>query len=140
MLNLIFDGIVAKLIEAFGDGYKIYQEQVKQGLKTPCFLISCVNPTNEQFLGNRYYRTNLFSVQYFPQSNTDAKAECWEVQDTLYEALEYINVGEDLQRGTGMRGEFVDDILTFFVSFNMFVYKPTDEDVMETLTVENQAR
>jgi hypothetical protein len=140
MLDKIVDGIVEKLKEAFPDVLKIYTEQVKQGFTEPCFVVNLVNPTNTQFLGNRHYRTNLFSVQYFPESGADAKTECYSVQDALFQSLEYINVGDDLQRGTGMTGNFVDGVLVFNVNYNMYVYSEPEFDPMETLRVENEAR
>jgi hypothetical protein len=138
MLNDIVSGISTKLHGAFGDGYKIYIEEVKQGLTEPCFSISCVNPTNTQVLGNRFFRTNLFSVQYFPKSKTNAKAECLDIQDELFLALEYITVTGDLVRGTNMNGQVIDGVLVFTVNYDLYVRKETDLDPMETLTVTNQ--
>jgi hypothetical protein len=135
----ILDGVVAALLEAF-PGVKVYTEQVKQGLKEPCFILRLLNPTSEQFFGNRYYRTNLFSVQYIPESTTDAKNECYNVNDQLFQALEYITVGGDLQRGTDMRGEYSDGMLTFFVNFNTFIRFDIKLDPMEELSVEHQVK
>jgi hypothetical protein len=137
MLNSIISGICTKLNEAFGDDYTIYKEQVAQGLKEPCFFVQIVEPTNTQQLGNRYFRENLFCIQYFPISENAPIAECLSVQDDLFLALEYIMVGEDLQRGEKMRGEFSDGVLNFFVEFNMFVYKTEDLDPMEELEQTN---
>lgn len=139
MIQLIIDGIIAALLGEFHNT-KVYTEQVKQGLQEPCFMIQCINPANELFLGNRYYRTNLFSVQYIPKSGTDAKAECYGVLDRLFLALEYITVGGDLTRGTGMRGEFVDGVLMFLVSYNMFIRIEPVTTLMEDLTIENQTK
>ena len=133
MIQSIIDGIVAALLGAFPNVAKVYPEEVKQGLKKPCFIIRDLSPTNDQFLGRRYYRTNLFTIQYIPESVTDAKAECYRVNDGLSEALEYITVDGDLQRGTNMRGEYFDGVLSFFVNFNMFVYVEQANEPMETL-------
>jgi len=135
VIQAIIDGIVAGLLAAFPD-VKVYTEQVKQGLTEPCFIVRCLNPANEQFLWNRYRRTNLFTVQYIAESATDANEERYEVLDTLYRALEYIAVKGDLVRGTGMRGEFFDGVLTFFVNFNMFVKVESEIEPMEDLKIE----
>jgi hypothetical protein len=137
MLDKIIDVISEKLNEAFGEDFKIYTEEVKQGLTEPCFFIQLVTPTNTQVLGKRYFRQNLFDIQYFPQSKNEPKAECLRVQDDLFLALEYINVGEDLQRGEKMRGEFADGVLNFFVEYNMFVYKTEEQDPMEELDLND---
>ena len=135
MIQKIIDGIVAALLDVF-PGVIVYTEQVKQGLKQPCFIIRDLTATSEQFFGNWYFRTNLFSVQYIPESVTDAKAECYRVNDMLFAALEYITVDGDLQRGTNMRGEYQDGVLTFLVNFNMFVYVERAMIPMEDLEVK----
>lgn len=140
MIQQIIDGVIVALQAAFPEVTRVYTEEVKQGFKEPCFILRLLNPTNEQFLGNRYYRTNLLSVQYVPESTTDAKAECYDVNDRLFRALEYITVGGDLQRGTNMNGEYFDGTLAFFVNFNMFIKIESELDPMEQLTVENQAK
>lgn len=139
MIQEIIDGAVAALLDAF-PGIKVYTEQVKQGLEEPCFILRVISPTNEQFLGNRYYRTNLLSVQYFAESETDAKAECYRVCDALFRVLEYVTVCGGPTRGTGMRGDVLDGVLTFTVNYNLFVRIKTEFDPMEDLTVENYAR
>ena len=53
--------------------------------------------------------------------------------EQLHSALEYITVDGDLIRGTDMHCEFVDDVLNFFVNYDMYVYKEDDgEESMET--------
>ena len=148
MINKIIDGICEKLNESFGDGYEIYTELKNQGLKEPCFSIMCVNPINNQVIGNRYFRNNLFSILYFPASK-EPKAECNTVLEKLYLALETIkiketlpdeSIKESLVRGTNMRGELVDGVLNFLVNFNMFVYKVEDADLMEELIQQSELR
>ena len=45
MINSIIEAISISLNEEFGDGYEIHMEEIKQGLKEPCFFIACLNPT-----------------------------------------------------------------------------------------------
>ena len=149
MLNSIVSGICEKLNEAFGDGCTIYKEQVAQGLCEPCFFVQLVAHSAARQLGNRYFRENLFCIQYFPASKSESNSECADAQDRLYLALEYITAsagssggtgssgGSDLWRGTEMRGEITDGILNFFVSFNSTVYKTVDNDPMEALENPN---
>ena len=103
MINKIIDGISISLNAEFGDDYKIYTESIEQGLKEPCFSIVCVNPTNELFRGKKYFRKNLFCIQYFPKGE-DKRSECMDVLERMFDCLEVIKVGEDLQRGTSMHG------------------------------------
>jgi hypothetical protein len=128
----IIDGIIAALLEAF-PGVKVYPDQVKQDLNKPCFILRLVTPASTRTLGERFKRDHLFSVQYIPESKTAARTECYRVQDTLFGALEYIAVGGNLVRGTGMRGEPVDNVLNFTVSYNLYVVTPTEKTPMEEL-------
>lgn len=122
MINKIIDGISIGINSRFGDEYEIYTESVEQGFKEPCFSIVCLNPTIEQFLGSRYFRQNQFCIHYFPASS-DKRAECYSVLEVLTNALEVIEVEGETIRGTKMSGEIVDEMLHFFVSYDMFVYK-----------------
>ena len=68
--------------------------------------------------------------------------EIQDVASKLFDALEYITLLDgDLVRGTEMHYEKVDDVLHFFVKYNMFVYKQVEKaDPMETLTVNNNVK
>lgn len=145
MINKIIDAVSISINSEFGDGYDIYTENIEQGLKEPCFSVFCLNPTNELFLNKRYFRTNLFCIQYFPSSD-EPKNECNAVLERLYGCLELITivvdaVTGDLTRGTKMKGEIVDGVLNFFVNYDMFVYKvEVKSDPMETLIVNSDAK
>lgn len=148
MINKIIDGISEKLNESFGDGYEIYTELKNQGFEEPCFSIMCVNPISNQVIGNRYFRNNLFSILYFPESK-EPRNDCNAVLESLYLALETITIKENLLdgtvkqslvRGTNMRGELVDDVLNFLVNFNMFVYKVEDADLMEEVIQQSKMK
>lgn len=133
MINEITDGISLAINSDFGDTYEIYTESIKQGLNEPCFSILCLNPTLKQFMGNRYFRTNQFCIHYFPSSE-ETRSECHTVAERLFSVLEYITVGDDLIRGTEMHCEIVDDVLSFFVNYDLYVYKDVvNEEIMETL-------
>lgn len=133
MINKIIDGIIASLNKEFGDEYEIYPENVKQGLKEPCFSIVCVNPIMDQVVGKRYFKQNLFCIHYFPKDKNNAKFEINEIIERLFNLLEYIYVDDDLCRGTDLNAEIVDDVLNFFVKYNLFVYKEKENTpFMET--------
>lgn len=140
MINKIIDGISSAIYAAFGDGYEIYTESVEQGLTEPCFSIRCINPTIELFLGKRYFRGNQFCIHFFPASD-DKNAECYATAEKLFEALELITVDDDLCRGTEVNYEISDDVLHFFVNYDMFVHRVTgDEALMEDLEMISDVR
>ena len=133
MINKIIDGISVAINSEFSDSHDIHTEAVNQGLDDGSFSILCLNPTNNQVLGKRYFRTNKFCIHYFPKSN-EPRSECQSVVERLMDCLEIIKVEGDLVRGTKMNSEIVDGVLSFFVNYDMFVYKEAvREPVMETL-------
>ena len=53
------------------------------------------------------------------------------------ETLDFITLsGGDLLHGTGVNYEVVDNVLHFFVNFNLPMIRSTDETMMETLETE----
>ena len=140
MINKIIDGICVAINGEFGDEHNIYTETVNQGLKPGSFMVLCLNPTIEQFFGKRYFRTNQFCIHYFPQTN-EPRSENLSVMERLHNALENITVDGDLCRGTTMHAENVDDVLSFFVNYDMFVYKDvTAEPSMEDVNYNNNVK
>lgn len=126
MINQIVDGICTTLNKMFGDTYTIYTESVEQALKTPCFFVSCINPAKSQFLGQRYYNANQFCIQFISDSD-EPKTDCNDIAYRLFEYLEYIQINDNLIRGTKMHAEIVNGVLNFFVNYNMFTYRTEDD-------------
>lgn len=141
MINSIIEAISVSLNEEFGDGYETHMEEIKQGLKEPCFFITCLNPTFDLFLGKRYFRTNQFCIQYFPKTD-EKQRECNGVAERMCQCLEYITIyGEDKPiRGTKMKHETVDGVLNFFVNYDCFVYKREQQTPMETLEASTSVK
>ena len=65
----------------------------------------------------------MFCVYYFPKFKDDPRSECFDIQERLMDVLELIEVDGDLVRGTEMKGEIKDEMLYFFVDYNMFTRK-----------------
>lgn len=125
-LNDITVGISQALYEEFGEDYAVYDNNVEQDLKEPCFLILPINPARELVVGNRYEGKNPYDIHYFPKKHND-RSELNDVLDRLYSALEYITVSDSKFRGTSMNGKIVDGMLHFFVDYNMFLFKKQPE-------------
>ena len=134
------DAIAEALFQEFGSEHEIYTEKVEQGLKTPCFLVRCLNPTKNQYLGRCYKRTNQFSIQYIP-STTEANEECASVLEGLFECLENVILHGKPIRGTDLHGEITGGILTFTVNYDGFVLKQNDtETSMENVEIFTEAK
>ena len=140
-MNSIIEAVGAALHAEFGEDCTVYAEESKQGLETPCFFISCINPSDRQLMGNanchflasRYYRENRFCIQYFPHDKNNGRQESYDVTERLFDCLEEINVDDNLLRGTTMQFEYVNGVLSFFVSYNFFVYKTREPTLMGEL-------
>lgn len=141
MINSIIEAISISLNEEFGDGYETHMEEIKQGLKEPCFFITCLNPTTELFLGKRYFRTNQFCIQYFPETN-EKQRECNGVAERMLQCLEYITIyGEDKPiMGTKMKYEVVNGVLNFFVNYDCFIRKTERQTPMESLQASTSVK
>jgi hypothetical protein len=139
MINKIIDGISKAINEEFGNGYEIYTEEVEQGLQEPCFSIVCVEPSNNLFRQNRYFRQNKFCIHYFPSTN-NARNECQAVMERLYDCLEWIEIVDVVDKvkypsktmGTNMNAEYSDGVLNFFVNFDMYVKKVEEKTPMDS--------
>jgi len=138
--NKIITGISQKLFETFGLDYKIYTENVEQFLNPPCFYVELLQSNMQQIVSRRYRLENLFDIHFFTNEN-EPKNDFRRVADILYDALEYISVDNDLVRGLGMHYEIVDDVLHFFVSYNLILIKTLEpEEKMETLKTRGEIK
>ena len=121
---------------AFGDGYEIIQNDVKQGLEEPCFFIAVLQPEITPMLGRRSIWRHPFDIHYFP-TDPGKNAEMFTVAETMIEALDFITLPNgDLLHATSVNYEIVDDVLHFFVNFNLPMIRPDDETYMETLKTD----
>lgn len=121
---------------AFGDEYEIYQNDVEQGLNEPCFFIVVLKPEVSPMIGRRFIKRNPFDIHYFPKNQGDNR-EMFSIAEKLTEILDFIRIpGGDLLHGTGISYEVVDNVLHFFVSYNLPVMKTADEIYMETMETD----
>ena len=136
MLNEIVNGIGLKLSKSF-NGIDIHKEELEQGFEEPCFFIDLLNPSEKQIIGNRYLRSYLFDIVYFPKKKSSE--EIFEVLDKLYSVLEYIELDDStLIRGIDRNSREEDKVLHFFVAYEMFIYKLDEEkSKMKKLDVNN---
>ena len=147
MLNKIIIGISQALDAEFNsenEGYIIHTENVEQGLEEPCFFIFSLKPSSKQLVGNRYERKYPFDIHFFPDTElvdgiSTINNQINEVTERLFTALEYITVDNSLVRGASINAEKVDDVLHFFINFNMIVKKETEPiDTMGSLTIKQK--
>lgn len=136
MINEIIKGVSMKLNAAFGAGYKIYQNDVKQDFKEPCFFIAVLKPDISPLQKNRFMNRNPLDVHYFPTSERN-NAKLFDMAGDLMECLEFITLPNgDVLHGTSMSYEVQDGVLHFFVNYNLTLRRPSEETPMEELDVD----
>ena len=136
MLNDIITGIAKALGAAFGSEYRVYKNDVQQGLTEPCFFIATLRPEQTQLLGDRAIWRNPFDIHYFPKE-PGTNEELYNAAVRLMYALRYITLPDgDMLRGRSLSYEAVDGVLHCFVSYNLIVTIPRELPEMETLDTD----
>lgn len=132
-MGAVLDAITRTLREAYPKSH-IYAEEVTQGLKDCDFIVVLVTSAQKQITGERYARTPVFDVIYFPRKG---KTECYDVGGELWQILETIKLASgDLIRGTDMSFEVIDGVLHFRVKYMHVVRYIGEETKMEALEIE----
>lgn len=119
---------------AFGDGYPIYTEDLKQGFLKPCFFISFVRGSRKSLPCKRYYCENQFLVQYFTEKEQVETAEMLKVAQSLCHCLGLLLVDDGPIRGSHMQYEMADGVLRFLLNYNVTMLQAEEEVPMEEMT------
>lgn len=136
MINKIVKGISQALSKEFGDSCSVYTEPVKEELNETYFTISNTAHSCEPKLGNRYNNKNSFTIQYISKSD-NLREEIGNVIERMEEALRFIQIDEDLVRGSGMKSTIVEEGLNFQIDYNVRTYKSMAEsERMNNLKLE----
>lgn len=122
----MIEEIVKKIRDAFGSNYRIYTENVEQGLKTPCFSILQISANGNRFLQNRYKNTHQFMIQYFP-AGKHAYSECSVMLNKLLILL--VDVGN--YHATKLNAEVANEVLNVEAVYTEFIQVVDDVDAME---------
>lgn len=134
MTEEIISAIGTAISIGFGSEYAIYEEEVKQGVMTPCFFIACEKPSQRQFFGSRYFRENRFCITFFPADDNEKNKECRQAAQELLSYLEWLDVNGQIIMGRKMSYEIKEGVLYFYVNYDMFVYKKEEKTLMGELS------
>lgn len=132
MYNEIMDAVTKKLSVLFPPeaGCAIYTDAVEQGLSEPCFFVQFLEPSEKPMIGQRYYRSNAMAIQYFPGEGGQPSRELNRVQDMLMDQMRMIELKNGRKiNGTGRSGRIDEGALTFFVQYNTFGIRETENPV-----------
>lgn len=117
MINDVIDAIAIALYAEFGGGYKIYTDNVEQGLDRPCFFIIDLTTTVNPYLGSRRNNVCSFDVHYFSDTETNK-----DLNDTAAQLLDCLKLVVSTQGnkylGTKLHVEKEDGVLHCFVNYN----------------------
>lgn len=131
MINDMISAMCKAISLEFGTEYRIYTEQLRQGMKEPCFFISLLTPENKEDLTSRRKLNHLISIQYFAGSE-EPKAECNDVYERLL-MLERLVVGDNCFRGELEFKGITDGVMTVTVNYKAFILRVAKEEAMEEL-------
>lgn len=112
--------------------FEIYTEEVEQGLEPPCFSVICGEPFIERVVGKRFFRRFDFCVYFYPAGG-NVFSESGSVWDKLIPALELIDVGGDLIRGSDFSTKVVNGVMVMCVSYGTFVFDDEKAPTMGNL-------
>ncbi|MEZ3424474.1 MAG: hypothetical protein K1W39_12275 [Lachnospiraceae bacterium] len=127
----VITGISNALYEEFG--YENHMETIKQGLKEPCFFISCIKSSSSKCPGKRYKINSSFVIQYFPESKDCLAEECHNVAERMDRCLEIIKASGQLLHGQGMNYQVTDGILNYFADYSFYIRSTETVTYMESL-------
>lgn len=125
---------INKELNADTNKYTVYTENVKQGLKQPCFFIYCSNYKDERYRGNRYKVNADIAIEYSPPDDEEnINADVNNIVEALYDITEYIEVEGGILQGNERQIENAENCIVFSVNYGYFYYKTEDTEVMEIL-------
>ena len=140
MINRIVRGVAAKLHAAFGDGYLIHQNDIRQGLEPPCFLITTVGPSLDPQPNGLRLLTVPLDISYFPTDSGDNE-DMEQVGFTAMLAAELIPWDESRKlRGLRRSTEIVDGVLHISVTYEVLIVDVAVIDPMEILDLHIHLR
>ena len=139
MVNKVLNAITEALNAEFGSNYRIYTEDVPQGLEPPCFLVtSAITPTRQKQTHVTYLYSPQFVIQYFPGSENGYRSEIHNVIDRLDECLENISVTWATKKTKKTLTEttdvaIVDGVLSYTIRVPDVYFKIEGGDLMEEI-------
>lgn len=128
MANELKTLIIQQLKAVFGN-VKIYDEPVKQGLKTPAFLVLIFNNHQERQLSNSVAKTWSVNISYFPQSD-EVRTECNEILEIFQNEFHRI---ANRYHVHGLSGEVVDEVLVITFDVKGLFKERVEETTMQVL-------
>ena len=129
----------------FGTDYKIYTEDVPQGITPPCFIVTSIIPLRDKETRVTYRYSQLFAVQYITtHENYEAnnyRREFNGIVSRLDDCLENISVEWAEGQKTGTLTKTTDinitdeGVLTYTIRVEDVYFREDNGDLMEQIEI-----
>ena len=137
-VNKIVGAVASALKSRFG--LSVYQDQVEQGLKRPCFYLAILSVSMEPAPGRGTALSVLLDVHYFPKTDGD-HAETAGMAASLLQALEVIPLPDGgAMRGVNRQAEETDGVLHGMVRYTILFKESEKIPEMEILQLKSNER
>ena len=127
-VDILKSRIISQLNSVFGE-IPVYDEQVKQGLKVPAFLLHFFEINSERQIKGQLKRTYQVNLNYVPRESA-VKTECDRVLELMQNNFRYIGGKHHVHK---LDGEVVDDVLVMTFKVVVRFVDVEDEVKMQTL-------
>lgn len=129
VINDVITGISNKISSIFGKDYEIYDDNVEQGMKKPCFFINYLDGDISRQIGveiKSYLDILHFDITGFAKDDNRKKLN--DMADKLYE-LEYITLpNKRLLRADNLKSKIDDGVLHFFIDYKIFISNQNNDN------------
>lgn len=117
-LNDIKEAVAEKIAHQYQ--YPVYIENAKQKVKKPAFFVDLENVKIRHVMNDERYKVEtIFNVYFIPESEEEnINSTLTEIAHDLFFNLNYISVGKQSLRGSGMDFSINDGIMTFVVNYD----------------------
>ena len=133
MLSSVIRDLSAKIRLSFPE-CEVYDSQIQQNLKTPCFIVHAVPTRRERLVGNNYAVWLTVRMTYIPSGDiqhTDRREEFLRVQSVLYADPEWRYLGTAYHINNLLAS---DNDQVMYVTFNTSIHTHYEDrgEKMET--------
>lgn len=112
----------------------VYKEKIKQGFKTPCFFVTCLDSEQNKIGRNRYSREYLFNIRF--HIDDSKRIDLLQKGEELEVLLQELKKEEVVIYSRNFKFEIVDNVLQFFCSYKQtFIKDNKKEAAMNILDI-----
>ena len=107
------DAVIRAIVARWPDA-KVYEEEIAQGLETPCFLVFEINAIEKKALDKQRERTHQLSVRWIPKEGSRRQYnQCADIGNDLMRVLELVNTDTEPIRATALSYRVEKSVLLF---------------------------